>query len=67
MTEFTEDELRRIAFFMATGSGKTLLLHTHIRQLRHYLTHSVHPEMLANRSTVAANGTTFCSLRLTRV
>ena len=37
MTEFTEDDLRRIAFFMATGSGKTLLLHSHIRQLSHYL------------------------------
>jgi hypothetical protein len=50
MTEFTEDDLRRIAFFMATGSGKTLLLHAHIRQLRHYLAHGAHPEMLANRA-----------------
>ncbi len=50
MTEFTEDDLRRIAFLMATGSGKTLLLHTHIRQLRHYLAHGAHPEMLANRA-----------------
>ncbi len=50
MTEFTEDDLRRIAFFMATGSGKTLLLHSHIRQLRHYLAHGAHPEMLANRA-----------------
>ena len=50
MTEFTEDDLRRIAFFMATGSGKTLLLHTHIRQLRHYLAYGTHPEMLANRA-----------------
>jgi hypothetical protein len=50
MTEFTEDDLRRIAFFMATGSGKTLLPHSHIRQLRHYLAHGAHPEMLANRA-----------------
>ena len=50
MTEFTEEDLRRIAFFMATGSGKTLLLHAHIRQLRHYLAHGAHPEMLANRA-----------------
>jgi hypothetical protein len=50
MTEFTEDDLRRIAFFMATGSGKTLLLHSHIRQFRHYLAHGAHPEMLANRA-----------------
>lgn len=50
MTEFTEDDLRRIAFFMATGSGKTLLLHSHIRRLRHYLAHGgAHPEMLADR------------------
>lgn len=50
MTEFTDEDLRRIAFFMATGSGKTLLLHTHLRQLRHYLAHGAHPEMLANRA-----------------
>ncbi len=33
---FGRDDLRKLAFWMATGSGKTLLLHFHLRQYRHY-------------------------------
>jgi len=33
---FTQDDLRKIAFWMATGSGKTLLLHLNYRQFLHY-------------------------------
>lgn len=35
--EFKLDDLNKIAFWMATGSGKTLLMHCHIRQYLHYL------------------------------
>ena len=35
--EYTEDDLRVLAFQSATGSGKTLLMHAHILQYRHYL------------------------------
>lgn len=34
---FTKDDLNKLAFWMATGSGKTLLMHCHIRQYIHYL------------------------------
>ena len=37
LSEFTEDDLRRIAFWSATGSGKTLIMHMNIRQMQHYL------------------------------
>lgn len=30
------EELSRLAFWCATGSGKTLLMHMHVRQFRHY-------------------------------
>ncbi len=43
---FEPGALRRLAFFMATGSGKTLLMHVHIRQVLHYLQHGRHPEAL---------------------
>lgn len=33
---FGRDDLRKLAFWMATGSGKTLLLHFNLRQYRHY-------------------------------
>lgn len=33
---FGRDDLRKLAFWMATGSGKTLLLHFHLLQYRHY-------------------------------
>jgi len=48
--EFTQDDLRRMAFFMATGSGKTLLLHVNIRQVLHYLQMGEHPEALVRRT-----------------
>ncbi len=33
---FSPEELSKLAFWMATGSGKTLLLHLHYRQFMHY-------------------------------
>lgn len=33
---FTSNDLTKLAFWMATGSGKTLLLHLHYRQFMHY-------------------------------
>ena len=38
--DYTLDDLRTIAFQSATGSGKTLLMHAHILQYRHYLAES---------------------------
>jgi hypothetical protein len=35
---FTADDLTKLAFWMATGSGKTLLLHVNYHQFRHYNT-----------------------------
>lgn len=46
---FEPDDLRRLAFFMATGSGKTLLLHVNILQVLHYLKSGRHPEALVRR------------------
>ncbi len=34
---YTADDLNKIAFWMATGSGKTLLMHINILQYQHYL------------------------------
>ena len=34
---YTEQDLNKLAFWMATGSGKTLLMHVNILQYRHYL------------------------------
>lgn len=34
--DFSADDLNKIAFWNATGSGKTLLLHVNIRQYLHY-------------------------------
>lgn len=34
---YSEEDLNKLAFWMATGSGKTLLMHCHIRQYLHYL------------------------------
>jgi hypothetical protein len=48
--DFTADDVRRLAFFMATGSGKTLLLHVNILQILHYLKTGKHPEALVQRS-----------------
>jgi hypothetical protein len=47
---FASDDLRRLAFYMATGSGKTLLLHVNILQLLHYLKSGKHPDALVRRS-----------------
>ena len=38
--DYTLDDLRTIAFQSATGSGKTLIMHAHILQYRHYLADS---------------------------
>ncbi len=48
--EFEMDNLRRLAFFMATGSGKTLLLHVNVWQVLYYLEHSRHPESIVPRT-----------------
>ena len=34
--QFNTDDLAKLAFWMATGGGKTLLLHLHYRQFMHY-------------------------------
>ena len=34
--EFIESDLRKLAFWMATGSGKTLIMHVNYRQFLHY-------------------------------
>ncbi len=34
--QFTSNDLSKLAFWMATGGGKTLLLHLHYRQFLHY-------------------------------
>jgi hypothetical protein len=47
---FTPEDLRRLAFFMATGSGKTLLLHVNLWQIIHYLERGRHPEALVRRA-----------------
>jgi hypothetical protein len=36
---FTTQDLNKLAFWMATGSGKTLLMHINILQYQHYLEH----------------------------
>lgn len=47
--DYTADDLNKIAFWNATGSGKTLLMHVNIRQYLHYFqagnTHS-HPDKI---------------------
>lgn len=50
LPDFEPDELRRTAFFMATGSGKTLLMHVNVRQVLHYLATGNHSEALVRRS-----------------
>lgn len=34
--DFTPADLRKLAFWNATGSGKTLLMHVNLHQIRHY-------------------------------
>ena len=36
LLEFTTDNIRKLAFWNATGSGKTLLMHVNILQYQHY-------------------------------
>ncbi|MBR3432831.1 MAG: DEAD/DEAH box helicase family protein [Bacteroidaceae bacterium] len=36
MPLFTEDDLNKVAFWAATGSGKTLMMHVNIKQYLHY-------------------------------
>ena len=36
MPRFTDDDLNKVAFWCATGAGKTLLMHIHIKQYQHY-------------------------------
>jgi hypothetical protein len=47
---FASEDLRRLAFFMATGSGKTLLLHANLWQVLHYLQRGKHPKALVNKA-----------------
>jgi len=47
--DFAEDDLRRLAFFMATGSGKTLVMHVNLWQVLHYLNNGQHREALVRR------------------
>lgn len=35
--QFADNDLNKIAFWMATGSGKTLLMHCNLLQFQHYL------------------------------
>ena len=37
LSPYQPDDLNKIAFWMATGSGKTLLMHVNILQYQHYL------------------------------
>ena len=37
LPDYEPDDLRTLAFQSATGSGKTLLMHAHVLQYRHYL------------------------------
>lgn len=36
ISDFTSSDLRKLAFWNATGSGKTLLLHVNLEQIKHY-------------------------------
>ncbi|MGH7928819.1 MAG: hypothetical protein ACREQV_13610 [Candidatus Binatia bacterium] len=46
---FAPEDLRRLAFFMATRSGKTLLLHVNLRQVLDYLDRGKHQGALVNQ------------------
>jgi len=37
ISEFIEDDLNKVAFWNATGSGKTLIMHVNILQYQHYI------------------------------
>lgn len=36
MSDFTDDDLNKLAFWCATGSGKTLMMHINIKQYQYY-------------------------------
>lgn len=46
---FRLEDLRRPAIYLATGAGKTYLLHVHYWQVYHYLNYGSHKEALAPR------------------
>lgn len=48
LSEYVEDDLRKLAFWNATGSGKTLLMHVNIKQYLHYFLKKFRPEEMAN-------------------
>ncbi|WP_387407203.1 DEAD/DEAH box helicase family protein [Priestia aryabhattai] len=48
LSDYVEDDLRKLAFWNATGSGKTLLMHVNIKQYHHYFLKNHRPEELAN-------------------
>ena len=50
LPDFQLGDLRRAAFFMATGSGKTLLMHVNIRQVLYYLATDKYTDELVRRS-----------------
>lgn len=50
-TGFQLKDLRCSVFYLATGAGKTLLLHVHYWQILHYLTHGRHKEALAPKGS----------------
>ena len=52
---FTEDDLRKIAFWSATGSGKTLIMHMNIKQYLHYLKKSARSRELNRILLVTPN------------
>lgn len=47
---FTEDELGKLAFWMATGSGKTIIMHINYLQFKHY-----RPEPMNNVLLITPN------------
>ncbi len=46
---FDRAALRRWAFFMATGAGKTLVMHANLWQVLHYLRTGARPDALLDR------------------
>lgn len=48
LSEYLEDDLRKLAFWNATGSGKTLLMHVNIKQYLYYFLKNHRPEEMAN-------------------
>ncbi len=47
---FAGDDFRRLAYFLATGAGKTLLLHANLWQIDHYLSRGARPSALVRRA-----------------